>query len=387
MQRKVLPWLYILGSLVWLFLPQIVAAAGLVPCDGTACQACNIAQLIQNIINFAIEIAIPLAMALFAYAGVLFATAGGGSSENVSRARNIFTTAVIGFVIALAAWLIINTLLYILLQGGSYANGNWFQIQCVQECPAGQVAGPNNQCRQVNGNLGTVFNQINSLTTVTAPASVSPGVSSTGGSYSYGSPTLSSQSIDTRAATVLDDYDQQLSGSNGICSQANLTDNQCTTFEAMVAVESAGNTTASSDKGAVGVAQVLPSTACAVPNDIPGCGPNGTVVNQTQVQQALQDPTINLAVGAGYYKEMINLYGDNANAIAAYNAGPGGGINSDGTKQAFAPSTDCPGEYAWQCSINPGGLQETQNYVNNVNVLQQQIGFSKASASTPQTSS
>lgn len=74
---------------------------------------------------------------------------------------------------------------------------------------------------------------------------------------------------------------------------------------AIVEVESSFDPEAVSHQGAVGLMQVLPSTA-----GIESC--------------ALVDPTTNLDVGARYLSRLLRLYdGDLQLALAAYNAGPG----------------------------------------------------------------
>jgi len=134
---------------------------GLVPCTGINCQFCNLAQLIQNIINWAIGISIPIAMVLFAYAGFMYATSG-GSGENISKAKGIFSTVGIGFLLALGGWLVINTILNIVLANGPYSSGNWFSISCVAQ-----------QDRPTSGNpadlLRPLFNVVSGLGGVTVP--------------------------------------------------------------------------------------------------------------------------------------------------------------------------------------------------------------------------
>ena len=67
--------------------------------------------LINNIINFLLfVIATPLAALIICYAGWLYLSSG-GSSENISKAKKILLNLVIGYVIALAAWLIVKTIL------------------------------------------------------------------------------------------------------------------------------------------------------------------------------------------------------------------------------------------------------------------------------------
>lgn len=74
---------------------------------------------------------------------------------------------------------------------------------------------------------------------------------------------------------------------------------------ALVWQESRWRATALSPKGALGLAQLMPATARALAVDP-------------------RDPAANLAGGARYLRQMLDLFdGDVERALAAYNAGPG----------------------------------------------------------------
>ncbi|TSD03388.1 MAG: Uncharacterized protein Athens071416_69 [Parcubacteria group bacterium Athens0714_16] len=75
--------------------------------------------LVQNIMTFAFYIAAPIAVGMFTYAGVLYLTAGGKPGQ-IEKAHTIFLNVLIGFIIVLAAWLIVNTIANALLIDGSY---------------------------------------------------------------------------------------------------------------------------------------------------------------------------------------------------------------------------------------------------------------------------
>lgn len=76
------------------------------PCDFNAVMA-----IINKVINFLlITLATPLFALILIYVGWLYLSAG-GSSENVTKAKKILKNALIGYVIALAAWLIVKTIL------------------------------------------------------------------------------------------------------------------------------------------------------------------------------------------------------------------------------------------------------------------------------------
>jgi len=90
--------------------------SGLVQCDGVPDESkgeirCNFAALVRQIIyiiNWLFYIAIPVAVASFAYAGILYMT---GTAASKSKARSIFSSVGIGFLIMAAAWFIVYTIL------------------------------------------------------------------------------------------------------------------------------------------------------------------------------------------------------------------------------------------------------------------------------------
>lgn len=131
----------------------------LVPCDGAAgkdakgnplkeCQVCHAVELGQNIINFFVAAAAFIAVAIFAYAGFLMLTAAGDTGK-ISTARGMFTNVVVGLVIVLAGWLIIDTVMKWAFQGttegeeGSplyeaakeWGFGPWNEIKCAVLAP------------------------------------------------------------------------------------------------------------------------------------------------------------------------------------------------------------------------------------------------------------
>lgn len=81
----------------------------LIVCEGPDCTFNDVIKTIDNVIDFLVKIAIPIAMILFAYAGFLYLTAGGKTGQ-IQKAHGIFTDVFIGFVITISAWLIVNTI-------------------------------------------------------------------------------------------------------------------------------------------------------------------------------------------------------------------------------------------------------------------------------------
>ena len=108
--------------------PIVALGAGLpskiVPCDGIHCSVCDIAQLAQNVLNTGIYIAIFFSAILFAYSGWETLTAG-GNTEKYQAGVRIFSSVVIGLVIILAGWLVVDTLMKTLTNGSF---GPWNKV-------------------------------------------------------------------------------------------------------------------------------------------------------------------------------------------------------------------------------------------------------------------
>lgn len=127
-------------------LTTFAASSGLVPCGvvppgvvgktyliATECNLCDFGTLTQNIINYILLISIPLSVMLFAWAGILYFS----SAENpgqIAKAHKIFTSVLIGFVIIVSAWLVVQTLLMVLIDRSFWGNGaSWNSLGCADK--------------------------------------------------------------------------------------------------------------------------------------------------------------------------------------------------------------------------------------------------------------
>lgn len=97
-----------------------------------ACTICDFLALAQNLLNFAIFLAVVTAGALFAWAGWLYATRA-MNTANVQKANKIFVNVFIGLVLVMGAYVIVDTLMK-MLAGGSFLS-NWGEL-----CPQQQFA-------------------------------------------------------------------------------------------------------------------------------------------------------------------------------------------------------------------------------------------------------
>lgn len=125
-KAKVLP--VVLTAFAW---ASSASAAGVVPCRGATCTPCQFLVLVSNVINFMIrDLAFPLAGLLFLIGGI-WMVAAGASEENYKKGKTIVVNTLIGLVIVLAAWAIVNTL--IITVGSSTAGiqvESWWKVSC-----------------------------------------------------------------------------------------------------------------------------------------------------------------------------------------------------------------------------------------------------------------
>lgn len=120
-----------------LFLPFAprASAAGLVPCGGLnekACSFCDLLQLWKRLIDFImVDLLFPVATVMIVVGGFFIMTAG-ESPERAKRGRGIITAAVVGILIALFSWLIIDTIIKVLAPNFNAVTGfgQWNELKC-----------------------------------------------------------------------------------------------------------------------------------------------------------------------------------------------------------------------------------------------------------------
>ncbi len=123
-------YLLTLCVVVLLSLPTLTFAAGLIPCSGTDCQACHLVQLGDNLLRWFIGIIAFVIFFVFVIGGLKMVMST-GNEGGVSEAKGMMTNAVIGFVILLSAWLVVDTVLKMFMDGSKL--GPWNAIPCVTQ--------------------------------------------------------------------------------------------------------------------------------------------------------------------------------------------------------------------------------------------------------------
>jgi hypothetical protein len=314
-----------------------------VPCSGTDCEACSVVSLINNVMGFILGLSIPIAILLFAYAGALYFTSA-AKEENIGQAKKIFSSAIIGLLVAISAYLVVDTLMHAILSP-QYWSG-WNKITCVgiQNRPMdkkitdlfSEVTLTYTQGPQVVGGVGDTK----------AGAVVTMQVKDANGNLQTITFTTNRSTNDLVQGynNALKNYGSQV---NVACAAYGASIPDCSTkVLSIMSIEGSGSNPGCNSVNACGPMQV-----------IAGTGLNGCDVN---------DIACNINSGVNELNQNMQLYGGNLiNSVAAYNGGTGStpGSLTGGKTPAMAPSHDCTGLLAYQCTTNPGGLVETQNYI------------------------
>jgi len=133
----------------------------------------------------------------------------------------------------------------------------------------------------------------------------------------------------------------------------------------IIQAESGGNQNAVSPKGAVGLMQLMPETAEEMSKKL------GIPYSK---ERLAADPNYNAALGTAYLNEMLGRFdGNQAMAVAAYNAGPGmvedwiNGTNKTGKNPSKIQLPDPRSGAAAQSAFVQGiPFEETRNYTSSI---------------------
>lgn len=335
---SVLPLMYILNAMRFLLFITVfffvqsaeILAAGLVPCGSMGqppCQACHLVELTNNVIVWIIGILALLIVIAIVVAGFVAVTSR-GQTNGTERIKTTLWNVFVGFVFAVAAWLIINTLVNALVDEEN--ESIWNVLACIEQ-PVGRLTASGDN-----------------LSTLDDPA------------------------IASRLAAIRD-AGEVVSMIEEAARQAGITDpREIAIYTALISQESSlcRNTTGPSTRygTAYGCGQMLVSTARLIDPNLRGLS------DQEVAIRLRDDDAYNLSLSAQYFNQQLQDFGSTDLALAAYNGGPGANL----------PSRDCPGLRRWQCEWNEPGCyntgrtdcarnqgfssyEQTRNYVANIN--------------------
>ena len=120
-----------------ILMPFFANAQRLVPCATRAnpepCTLCDLIVGIDNIIGWGFRIVVFVALTLLVIGGIIYILSAGDESM-ITKAKTIIKQTLIGFVIVLGAWLIVNYSLILLSATGSVRGitptKDWGKFEC-----------------------------------------------------------------------------------------------------------------------------------------------------------------------------------------------------------------------------------------------------------------
>lgn len=181
---KFLPVLLVVSF--YFLVPSGSEAQGLVTCSGTNCGSCELVEMGNVIILWLFGLVGMVFAVMMMIAGFGLITSRGNTSA-LEAAKSKFVNAVIGLLIMMSAWLLIDFMMKNLLVGGSLAAvstgwGPWNQLQCTtQSVPTVSPVGQPGSTQPPVGNVPVtqvqtlVKNAANAAFGTMSTASHSPG--------------------------------------------------------------------------------------------------------------------------------------------------------------------------------------------------------------------
>ena len=344
--------------------------------------------VINNIISLFITIAILfIAPLMVAYSGFLFVVNPVNASGK-EEAKKVLQNTVVGIVIALAGWMIVDALMAVLYEPGN-ASKHWSDLV---------TGGGASFCIPLKGSLNQGSSSVPTLE-VSLVQNIPPAPAPIESvPISKALERLDSEGHED-AIDILDpDYIKMDDTKNGLRQEdpappatpenpiGSGTENavqgiiekealptssptsrringvDANLVKAIIQAESSGNPDAThldkDGKSSYGLMQMRPDTAKRFDSNLNG-------LSDAAIGEKLKDPDYNVKLGTAYLRDLSTKYnGDLDKTIAAYNGGPG--ANKD--------SRDCPGSSRWQCqwdnkaqTIPNTGYDVTRNYVTKVN--------------------
>ena len=145
MKKIVVAVPYLLLAISYLLIPLAASAdvslfptgywGPLVSCTGIDCDTCHIFSTAQMVIYFMMTLTIFVIGPIMITAGGIMMLVSAGNAERFSSGRKMATGAVIGILIGLGAFLIVNTLLVAIAKQIPGFNGSGFTISCSARSP------------------------------------------------------------------------------------------------------------------------------------------------------------------------------------------------------------------------------------------------------------
>lgn len=92
------------------------------------CNFCDGLVVTKNILDYMMQLVVPLALAMIIYGAIRMMIAA-GSEQQFGSGKKIITSAVVGVIIAFSGWIIVNTVIHIIANPNAFPVP-WSRISC-----------------------------------------------------------------------------------------------------------------------------------------------------------------------------------------------------------------------------------------------------------------
>lgn len=129
---KQLASLIVIGLVVLLPETVVAQAGGFVPCGGPGQDDCNLCHLVtmgSRIVNWLVVVLTVVGIVALAYAGFRLVISGGNPTAK-DQAKALLVNVIVGYLLVLSAWLIVDTIMKVLTDDNIGDFGPWNRMEC-----------------------------------------------------------------------------------------------------------------------------------------------------------------------------------------------------------------------------------------------------------------
>lgn len=121
-----------------LVVPITSYAQGVVPCGNQgqpSCDLCHVVVLVQNVSDLLVAIMTSVFVIALIVGGI-WLNASTGSASMIGGVKKTLRSVVVGFIVVLAGWIIVDLFVALLVGGGSQTGaGSWQALSCMNTLP------------------------------------------------------------------------------------------------------------------------------------------------------------------------------------------------------------------------------------------------------------
>lgn len=111
------------------FFGEFAQAADLVPCSGASCSTCDVVKVANGVVGWLAIALASIGGLVLMFAGVKMVTSAGNMGA-IESAKEMMVNVIIGYLILLSAWLVIDTVMKTFVGDEIPGYGPWNEIEC-----------------------------------------------------------------------------------------------------------------------------------------------------------------------------------------------------------------------------------------------------------------